>query len=330
LKGWVPKKGKKATTAIDSEEEYRQLDEDELEIENQNKFESAFNFRFEEPNGTVIPNFPREVPGSIRRKDETRKLKRKRKQEKIHKEKIRKAERNKRAVQSRKQELKDKLKELKEISGIKSQLIETLELDKEFDPESYGKQMNQIFDEKFYEAEENEKPSLSSDEEPSTNKEAPSSQETQMKRDSGQTTQMKRDQEFRAGAKKIVEQYHNDKHLVNSSPFPFKYTEVPKNSYGLTPYELIVNDDSVLRKIVDSKMLAPYRSDEWSLPNSVYKQKKMNLAKQNMFICSTPEDNQVTSNKRKLEETSLEQEIDTILNKPRNKRKRKKRRKDKK
>jgi len=56
----------------------------------------------------------------------------------------------------------------------------------------------------------------------------------------------------------------------------------------------------------------------------------MNLAKQNMFICSTPEDNQVTSNKRKLEETSLEQEIDTILNKPRNKRKRKKRRKDKK
>ena len=54
---------------IDEEDEERSLEMDQYEAE--------YNFRFEEPGGTSITQYPREVQNSLRQKPETRKEKRK-------------------------------------------------------------------------------------------------------------------------------------------------------------------------------------------------------------------------------------------------------------
>ena len=41
------------------------------------QYEAEYNFRFEEPGGTSITQYPREVQNSLRQKPETRKEKRK-------------------------------------------------------------------------------------------------------------------------------------------------------------------------------------------------------------------------------------------------------------
>lgn len=55
-------------------------------------FEEKYNFRFEEQTGTYITTHSREVPDSMRRKDDSRKEKRLEKKERLEEEKRRKQE----------------------------------------------------------------------------------------------------------------------------------------------------------------------------------------------------------------------------------------------
>lgn len=82
--------------------------EDEEALEAADRFEAAYNFRFEEPGGIAIATHPRMVEGSVRRVDDTRKRQREAKKarqaeaEATHNEEI------KRLKNLKKKEIEDK------------------------------------------------------------------------------------------------------------------------------------------------------------------------------------------------------------------------------
>lgn len=52
------------------------IDEDEEQIEKEEEFERVYNFRYEEPNGTEIPTYSRQLEGTVRRHSTKRKQQR--------------------------------------------------------------------------------------------------------------------------------------------------------------------------------------------------------------------------------------------------------------
>ena len=59
----------------------------------------------------------------------------------------------------KKMEIKDRLKLIGHAAGINTdKLMQQLELDDDFDPEKYDDMMEKLFDEEFYDAEEQDKP----------------------------------------------------------------------------------------------------------------------------------------------------------------------------
>ena len=64
-----------------SDSEQPSASEDEEALDQQEKFERSYNFRFEEPGGSEIQRYPRTVSGSVRREDDSRKRKRKEREE---------------------------------------------------------------------------------------------------------------------------------------------------------------------------------------------------------------------------------------------------------
>lgn len=117
-------------------------------------------FHFEEPDSTNIKRYSRTV-SSLRdiNKKESRSLRRSERKERKRKEK---EDELKRLRELKQQELKDKLQKLQMISGVEKNMMEDvdwnvlLDDEKEFDPEKYEEKMNSLFDDYYYEC-ENEK-----------------------------------------------------------------------------------------------------------------------------------------------------------------------------
>lgn len=72
------------------------------------KFEAAYNFRFEEPGGTDIAGHPRVVEGAVRKEDDRRKRKRAEKAERLKAQEEQHREEVKRLKNLKKKEIEDK------------------------------------------------------------------------------------------------------------------------------------------------------------------------------------------------------------------------------
>jgi protein KRI1 len=130
-------------------------------------FEQKYNFRFEEGTGAYITTHQREVEDSMRRKDDKRKDKRLEKKERFEEEKRRKQEELNQLKQLKKDEILEKVRKAEFISGTKivdeasgesKRMLERMEkeLKTDFIPELYDKAMEKVFDEKYYEASDQE------------------------------------------------------------------------------------------------------------------------------------------------------------------------------
>ncbi|XP_024988854.1 protein KRI1 homolog [Cynara cardunculus var. scolymus] len=131
--------------------------EDEEELERQEDYEREFNFRFEENAGDRVMGFSRKVEGSVRKKDNARKLQRKNKEERMAQAEFERKEELKHLKNLKKKEMNEKLRKIRETAGIGEDevcLLDEHDLEEEFDPEEYDSKMKKAFDEKFYNADD--------------------------------------------------------------------------------------------------------------------------------------------------------------------------------
>eukprot|EP00656_Telonema_subtile_P040023 TRINITY_DN4509_c0_g1_i4.p1 TRINITY_DN4509_c0_g1~~TRINITY_DN4509_c0_g1_i4.p1 ORF type:complete len:477 (-),score=175.98 TRINITY_DN4509_c0_g1_i4:484-1914(-) len=146
--GWVDKEAMEVPT-------YNQIVEDDSAQEDQHdEYERKYNFRFEEQEGTQVETHARNHEGGLRRKDDSRKRKRKEREDRKAADKAAKVEELKRLKNLKKQELAAKLKELQGVAGAEGAMFEKVDLDAEWDPDTHEIDMSKVFDEDYYEGNE--------------------------------------------------------------------------------------------------------------------------------------------------------------------------------
>ncbi|KAF9603238.1 hypothetical protein IFM89_034571 [Coptis chinensis] len=152
-KSWIEKdKGKKPYN-----EDLLILSEDEEEIEKQERYEAAFNFRFEEGAGDRVLGHARVTEGSVRKKNNARKLQRKNKEERMAQAEFQRKEELKHLKNLKKKEIEEKLEKIRAIAGLTEDgtcKLNVDDLEEDFDPEEYDRKMNEMFDVDYYQAEE--------------------------------------------------------------------------------------------------------------------------------------------------------------------------------
>jgi protein KRI1 len=123
---------------------------DEEEESDHENYETTHNFRFEEPNSNMVITHSRLISGAIRRKDNTRVLKRMTLKERKEQEKTKKQNELKRLKNLKKMELNEKLKEIHKMAGGDLKGLDSIDLEKEFDPNEHDRKMMGMFDQKYY------------------------------------------------------------------------------------------------------------------------------------------------------------------------------------
>ncbi|KAI7888819.1 KRI1-like family C-terminal-domain-containing protein [Mucor mucedo] len=261
-RGWVDKKTGNPQTLADD------VDKDEADLDDIDRFESKYNFRFEEEGSGTIKTYARNIEGSVRRKESKRVLRRQR--EKLHKAalKERQLEEMKEQKNKKMREIHAKLKEVSDITGI-----ENIDVDADYDPAMYDAQMQGVFDDAYYDGAqdgENVKPVwddeietglpdddiMDADYLPGGAKYEGGNQAGGdiASKDVGQRADLKRKYND------LLEEYYslNYEDVVGGDLYTrFKYTKTQPEDYGLTAEEILLADDAELNKYISIKALAP-------------------------------------------------------------------------
>ncbi|KAG8039336.1 hypothetical protein GUJ93_ZPchr0039g14207 [Zizania palustris] len=126
-------------------DDIQEVSDEEEELVKQEEYEVGYNFRHEEAAATV------------RKKESSRKLQRKSKEERIARAKQEQAEELKHLKNLKKKEIAEKLERIHMIAGIESDAACKLgadDLEEDFDPEDYDRKMQEMFNDKYYEADD--------------------------------------------------------------------------------------------------------------------------------------------------------------------------------
>lgn len=257
-----------------------ELDEDEEAYQAAENFEANYNFRFEEPGGAEIVTYPRNIEGTVRKKDDRRAQKR---QEKAAKKAAEDEERRRELKQLKnlkKMEIESKLTEIKNIAGsgaAEEDLIGKL-LDGEFDPEAHDKAMAAAFGEDYYDQGEDDEDledeefdrKLAAMAEYSSDEEThPETIAAMLAKKSGQGTGKAADdlggpdgdmdpEAAKEDVKKLLDEYYklDYEDYVGGVPTRFKYKQVEPETFGLSFEEILMMDDKELNQVVGMKRVA--------------------------------------------------------------------------
>ena len=301
-KGWVDRKGNSVPTynqvvgdgeeGGDEDNAVMDLSEEEEFMDKVDDFEREYNFRFEEEGAAQLVSFPRTIDDSVRRKNDRRKEKRKERAERKKQEKAKKAEELKRLKNLKKEEMMQKLQQIAEISGNDVEKFEGLDLDGDFDPDAYDKQMNEKFNEEYYEHEDSERPDFAMDdteeygdyeeesyapfaEDPEFNMDADYEEEPiPVKKEKLTKKQMKKKRLQKGGERPVFDpsahgsfdQYLDEYYkldfedIIGDMPTRFKYREVPANDFGLDVEDILAADDKELNQWASLKKATQYRT----------------------------------------------------------------------
>ncbi|KAG8781908.1 hypothetical protein FRC16_002757, partial [Serendipita sp. 398] len=258
---------------IDEEDDFDDLTE---------RFESSYNFRFEEPGAETIATYPRSLPSVVRRPDTSRKEAREKRKERKEEEMVQKKEEVNRLKALKMREIKSKIDRIQQEGGkrIKEDILRRFEddLDEEWDATQHDARMRQLYDEEFAGVEDDEKPQWADDidiadivdsseiiEETSIRKRKSKKKATeQADYDAVDEDQMDADVEHDwnweeanwdgtdESRKRLVDKYMDEVYglefndMVGDLPVRFKYTSVPSTSYALDPVEILMATDKEL------------------------------------------------------------------------------------
>ncbi|KAJ2077765.1 Ribosome biogenesis protein Kri1 [Coemansia sp. RSA 988] len=275
-------------------------EEDDDLMERADKFESQYNFRFSEEGGTQIKTYSREIEGSLRRNDSRRKLARERARERKAERKQRKAEELKQLKNQKKKDILEKLKEIQGITGNKSVGFDILDLDGDFDPAQFDKQMQQLFANADQDRDDSVKPTWENDidigdivSDAENDGDADGVKRGQSTRPDVGDDDFIMDADYledghrnhvvdhanlnatTAGLKDKVSEYMDKNYQLefediigDDLPTRFKYTKVRAIDYGLTPAEILLADDNLLNDYASVKRIAAYRPD-WKIEDDI-------------------------------------------------------------
>jgi len=266
-----------------------EVSEDEAILEDQDKYEASYNFRFEEGMGSQVMGNPRMVEGSVRKKGEVRKKQRQRKEERLSEQQKAREEELKRLKNLKKKEIMEKLSKIRTVAGASSAEFATLkeeDLEADFDPEEYDQRMKEAFGDEYYRAEDAE---LKDDEEEEDDDDASDdniekpnfdAEDEELGLPKGWTKKVgfaavrekqKVSTKAKAAFDKNLEDYYklDYEDMVGDLPTRFKYREVQANTYGLKARDILGTEDKELNQYVSIKKLATYRTEEWKPPRSL-------------------------------------------------------------
>lgn len=293
---WIPRKGDKVIP-LDNDPN---MEEDDEEFEDAvEKFENAYNFRYEDPNAATIVSYAR-TQATLRR-SETSSRRRKRDEEKQVKE-VEKTEKEK-SIQKKKKEkihkLTDVLEQLKKEYGsdinqdMVKKITDTL-LNSDFKENEWDTVVSELFNEEFYGQkgkptwdEDDEvmadfyKEKQQADGEEETHEEGFNEEESSKKsrkeklKDKKLQKKGKRELEeivedaVEQNKISIIEEVEKDNEERKSrartkdeQQLKFRYREVSPESFGLSTREIFAADDTQLNQFIGLKKFAPYRAKE--------------------------------------------------------------------
>ncbi|RUS21277.1 hypothetical protein BC937DRAFT_93135, partial [Endogone sp. FLAS-F59071] len=161
-RGWIDKSVGHNPTYNDIVDDV-EPDEDEEAIEAADRFESRYNFRYEEEGAEQLVTHARDIEGSVRHQDDRRKKAREAKEERRKEEKLRKMEELKRLKNLKMKEIYDRLKQIQEITGNTSIGVDDVDLEGDFDPIKYDEKMSKAFGDGYYDDADNKKPQWDDD-----------------------------------------------------------------------------------------------------------------------------------------------------------------------
>lgn len=133
------------------------VSEDEEELEEQERYEAEYNFRFEEGAGDQVLGHPRFAEGSVRKKSNARQLQRKKKQERLALAEFERKEELKHLKNVKKREILEKLEKIRAVAGVvgdQGNVVDEEDLEDEFDPAEYDQKMREAFGDEYYGAED--------------------------------------------------------------------------------------------------------------------------------------------------------------------------------
>ncbi|EPX74545.1 krr family protein [Schizosaccharomyces octosporus yFS286] len=262
------------------EEIVQEVDADNQFDETADNFETKYNFRYEEAGGSEIASHPRDVPDSMRRKDDTRRLARERKRERQEEEKRKRVEEMNRLKNLKQKELEEKLNQVAEIAGTNDIDISELDLEGDFNPEEWEARMARIFSDKYYK-DDDSKPQFEDDidvsdlvpPEENSGKSQINDNIVDLPNDAetadGSESQKKAKRQSRKEAKnkkRKIEEYVDEKYgvpePVASSGTQFRYRQVAPETFGMDVLDILNASDADLNKYIGLKKLLPYRTPE--------------------------------------------------------------------
>jgi protein KRI1 len=297
-RGWVDQEKR---AGVPDYERIINEDEEDLEaVERAEEFETAMNFRFEQPGADQITTYARTIEGSMRRDDNKRKEARAAKKTRKEAEATQLKEDLKRQKNVLKGSLVRKLAKIQQVADLPgkevAELDEALDLDgSDFDLEEHDRKMAGLFNADFYGADDTEKPVFSSDDEydayinegrESEDDEEAAASEAGGAKDEPLDSCSESDNEFRPKiierpaktkassakdeiAKLKEELYKLDcEDVIGGLDDPdaikcrFRYTSSIPAAFGLESREILAADEALLNQHVSLKKLAPYRPVE--------------------------------------------------------------------
>jgi protein KRI1 len=245
--------------------------DDEDEIERQDQFEASFNFRFEEPNSNKIVTYPRNVEDSLRKTSSKRSEARRRKQERKKAELEEKLEELKKIKRLKEKNLNEKAKIVQSVAGSSELDFERL-LDGDFDPETFDQQMASVFDDKFYQAQDDASEDII--ENPLGGIDSRGQEEEEDTSDFVDKKVLL--EELRLAKKEFDEALNMDASDLTEDPeqkaVKFNYIPVPATDFGIPTKAILELEDSKLNQMVSLKKLAPYREDRNHISNKTWKE----------------------------------------------------------
>ncbi|KAG6897712.1 hypothetical protein C0992_011922 [Termitomyces sp. T32_za158] len=291
------KKGDEGTEAVSHDEENHSeafatedpdLDEDDFE-EIVDRFESSYNFRFEEPDAAVIPTYPRNLSSLVRREDTTRKEARERRKQRKAEELQQKREEVKRLKALKMKEIRARLERVGREGGKSlehDQALQGLDLDADWDSAAHDRQMAELYHDD--DDVDHDKPQwdedidigdiLVDDEEPTKQKKKKKKKKAKGEDEDIGVDVADMDADVEAMAvddeewdgteemrKRVLNKYMDEVYgldfndLVGGLPTRFKYTPVQSDNFALTPVEILMATDQELNEYVSIRKFAPYR-----------------------------------------------------------------------